>query len=897
MSFTLGKRIHALTIKAPGKMPNDIAITFKIELVQSSKFQRFAQGHMKMLFGMIPALLLGASLLAAEPLRQRLNLNREWKFELGDHPGAEVAGFDDSKWGGVGLPHSFSTPYFQGKDFYTGYGWYRKHFEVPAAGLGRRVCLEFDGAFQDAEVFVNGQTVGRHRGGYTGFSFDITPALHAGGNVLAVRLNNRWSPTLAPRGGDHIFPGGIYRDVWLVVTAPLHVTWYGTFVTTPVVSSASATARVQTEIQNQGPAARDVVVATEILDPGGKPVARFSSPQTINAGATATVDQTSPAIPNPQLWHPAHPFLYTAVTTLSAGGNAVDEYRTPFGIRWIKWTADQGFFINGEHYYFHGANVHQDHAGWANAVTDAGAYRDVKLIKDAGFDFIRGSHYPHHPAFADACDQLGLLFWSENCFWMGGGAHQDGYWTADAYPIHPEQEAAFEQSVEDTLRDEIRILRNHPSIIVWSMCNEVFFSSNQPKVKPLLSRMVGLTHQLDPTRPAAIGGAQRGGLDKLGDVAGYNGDGARLFINPGIPSMVSEYGAQSTPRPGAYNGHFKAKDQLVADTPQYPWRSGQAIWAGFDYGTIFGFGVSKGLIDYARIPKREWYWYRNEYLHLPPPAWPQAGVPARLALTADKTTIAGTDGRDDVHLLVTVQDADGKPISNSPPVTFTIEAGPGEFPTGRTITFDEATDIPIRDGQAAIEFRSYYGGETVIRATSSGLPDAVIKIATQGEPQFVSGTTPVASDRPYVRFVRTETTAAPDQQDIAYNRPTGASSEAPDHNGARAVDGDPATYWSANDRQSGAWWLVDLEQPHTIALVRTTFPAAGNYRYRIEGSPDGNVWTLLVDQTKSESTAKSRTDVIPGNQHARIVRIVLTALPNGQSAAIADVKIEGQLWP
>jgi len=680
---------------------------------------------MKMLFGMIPALLLGASLLAAEPLRQRLNLNREWKFELGDHPGAEVAGFDDSKWGGVGLPHSFSTPYFQGKDFYTGYGWYRKHFEVPAAGLGRRVCLEFDGAFQDAEVFVNGQTVGRHRGGYTGFSFDITPALHAGGNVLAVRLNNRWSPTLAPRGGDHIFPGGIYRDVWLVVTAPLHVTWYGTFVTTPVVSSASATARVQTEIQNQGPAARDVVVATEILDPGGKPVARFSSPQTINAGATATVDQTSPAIPNPQLWHPAHPFLYTAVTTLSAGGNAVDEYRTPFGIRWIKWTADQGFFINGEHYYFHGANVHQDHAGWANAVTDAGAYRDVKLIKDAGFDFIRGSHYPHHPAFADACDQLGLLFWSENCFWMGGGAHQDGYWTADAYPIHPEQEAAFEQSVEDTLRDEIRILRNHPSIIVWSMCNEVFFSSNQPKVKPLLSRMVGLTHQLDPTRPAAIGGAQRGGLDKLGDVAGYNGDGARLFINPGIPSMVSEYGAQSTPRPGAYNGHFKAKDQLVADTPQYPWRSGQAIWAGFDYGTIFGFGVSKGLIDYARIPKREWYWYRNEYLHLPPPAWPQAGVPARLALTADKTTIAGTDGRDDVHLLVTVQDADGKPISNSPPVTFTIEAGPGEFPTGRTRprTFRFATGRrPLSFAPIMAVKRSFAPRPPACRTRSSRLP-------------------------------------------------------------------------------------------------------------------------------------------------------------------------------
>jgi hypothetical protein len=718
-----------------------------------------------------------------------------------------------------------------------------------------------------------------------------------GANILAVRLNNNWSPTIAPRGGDHIFPGGIYRDVWLVATSPVHVTWCGTFVTTPEASNASATINVKTEVQNQGASARNVTLLTEILDPAGKPVTRFSSTQSIAAGATVTVDQTSPAIPNPQLWHPAHPFLYAAVTTVVADGKAVDEYQTPFGIRWIKWTADQGFFINGEHYYFHGANVHQDHAGWANAATDAGAFRDVKLMKDAGFDFIRGSHYPHSPAFADACDQLGLLFWSENCFWMGGGAHKDGNWAADAYPVHPEQEAEFEQNVEDTLRDEIRILRNHPSIVVWSMCNEVFFSGNQPKVKALLSRMVALTHQLDPTRPAAIGGAQRGGLDKLGDVAGYNGDGARLFINPGIPNVVSEYGAQATPRPGTYDGHFKAKDELTASTPEYPWRSGQVIWCGFDYGTIFGIGVSKGLVDYARIPKREWFWYRNEYLHIPPPVWPQEGIPAQLSLTADKTVIVGTDGLDDVHLLVTVEDASGKPISNSPTITFTIDSGPGEFPTGRTITFDADSDIPIRDGQAAIEFRSYYGGQTVIRATSPGLKDAALTITTRGEPEFVSGKTPIVPDRPYVRFVRSDTAAADAKQDVAFNRPTAASSESPGHNGSRAVDGDITTYWSAGNDQPGAWWQVDLEQPHTITSAQTTFPTAGNYRYRIEGSTDGNEWTLLVDDSKTESVEKVRTDAIPAGTHCQIVRIAFTALPDGQPAGIADVKIDGKHWP
>jgi beta-galactosidase len=847
---------------------------------------------------LLAVLFLASSLFAAEPPRQRLNINREWKFELGDHPGAEAASYDDSKWETVGLPHSFSIPYFQGKDFYTGYGWYRKNFDVPAAWSGRRMFLEFDGAFQDAEIFVNGKRIGEHKGGYTGFSMDITDAAKSGGNVLAVRLNNNWNPRLAPRAGDSFFPGGLYRDVWLVVTDPLHVTWYGTFVTTPAVSKESATVNVKTEVQNQGADSRAMVLSTDILNPDGKPVAQLTSTQTIAAGVTVTIDQTSAAIPNPQLWNPDHPFLYTAVTTVSDGKKTLDDYRTTFGIRSVKWTADQGFFINDEHLYLHGANVHQDHAGWANAVTEAGVYRDVKLVKDAGLDFIRGSHYPHHPVFADACDTLGILFWSENNFWGVGGTHKEGAWTAEAYPTNPDDDAEFEQSVENSLRDEIRIFRNHPSIVVWSMCNEVFFSGNQDKVKKLLSRMVAVAHQLDPTRAVAIGGSQRGGLDKLGDVAGYNGDGARLFINPGIPSVVSEYGSVTSIRPGSYDGQFKAKDQMDASTPAFPWRSGQVVWCGFDYGTIFGPAAgSKGLVDYARIPKRSWYWYRNEYLHIPPPAWPQSGIPARLALTSDKNTIEGTDGRDDVHLLVTVQDADGKPISNSPTVTFTIESGPGEFPTGRTITFDAASDIPIRDGEAAIEFRSYYGGESVIRATSPGLKDALLTITTSGEPRFIPGKTPVAPDHPYVRFVRSETTTAAENQDIAANRPTAASSEASGHNGARAVDDDLATYWSASDDKPGAWWQVDLEQPHTVASVQTTFTSAGNFRYRIDGSPDGNAWTLLADDSKTESTAKIRTDTIPADQHCQFVRLTFTALPGGQSAAIADVKIEGKHWP
>ena len=860
----------------------------------------------KFLCGFLLAALVG-SLPAAEPLRQDLTINRDWKFQSGDHSGAEVSAFNDTAWTAINLPHSFSMPYFQSKDFYVGYGWYRKHLEIKPEWTSKRIFLEFEGAFQDAEVFVNGTRIGEHKGGFTGFSMDITSAVHPGDNLLAVRLNNNWNAQIEPRSGDHTFMGGIYRNVHLVITDPLHVTWYGTFVTTPTVSKDSATVNVKTEIANEGTTAKNCTVVTDLLDPDRKAVARLSSTQQVVAGTTVTVNQTSPELASPKLWHPAHPFLYTAVTTVFDGTRAVDDYKTTFGIRSIKWTADQGLFINGEHFYFHGANVHQDHAGWGDAVTDNGARRDVKFVKDAGLDFIRGSHYPHHPAFAEACDQLGVLFWSENCFWGMGRGKKEGTWiSSDAYPPSPDDQGPFEQNALDTLRDEIRIFRNHPSIIVWSMCNEVFFSGNLDKAKGLLTKLVDETHQLDPTRPAAIGGCQRGGLDKLGDVAGYNGDGARLpqYQHPGIPSVVSEYGSHISDRGDAktdlYDGMFN-KRELNDKTPEYPWRSGQSLWCAFDYSTVLGHFGSMGFVDYFRIPKRSWYWYRNQYLHLPPPEWPQNGIPAKLSLTADKTTIQGVDATDDCQILVTVEDRDGKPISNSPPVTLTIESGPGEFPTGRSITFnppsdDPKSDIVIRDGKAAMEFRSYSGGSSVIRATSPGLKDGTLTITTVGNPTFVPNQTPLAPDRPYVRFVHSggsESTS----QNVALNHPASASSEAPGHTAGLAIDGDLKTGWQATENDANPWWQVDLEALYSIQSVETTFGDAASHHYRIEASPDGNTWKPLADLTQSTSIDQVRNDSCAQNDHNRYLRLTLTGTAANHPPLIEEIKIMGKPSP
>ena len=835
----------------------------------------------------------------ASDLRQQINFNREWKFQLGDQPGAEAAGYDDSKWDDIGLPHSFSMPYFESPKFYVGYGWYRKHFNVPVAWSGKKLFLEFDGAFQDAEIFVNGRRITEHKGGYTGFSVDITDAVKSGDNVVAVRLNNLWNPQLAPRAGEHVFSGGIYRDVRLVVTAPLHVTWYGTFVTTPQVSAESGTVNVKTEIRNDGATEKNCVLQTDILDPDGKIVASISSTQSVAAGTTLVFDQTSAPVASPKLWHPDHPFLYTAASKIYDGENFADDFETQFGFRWFKWTADQGFFLNGEHLYIKGADVHQDHAGWGDAVADSGFFRDVKMVKDAGFQFIRGSHYPHDPAFATACDKLGVLFWSENCFWGMGGFKTDGYWNASAYPPKAEDQPGFEASVKNSLRDMIRINRNHPSIVAWSMDNEVFFTekSTLPNVRNFLKDLVALTHELDPTRPAAIGGCQRGDIDKLGDIAGYNGDGARLFINPGIPNLITEYGSVRAVRPGNYSPGWGNLIQGPGDKTQpffwrYPWRSGEVIWCAFDHGSIAGDEGRNGIIDYFRLPKRAWYWYRNEYEKIPPPEWPVGGTPAALKISADKTTLKSVDGTDDAQIIVTVVDADGKALNNSPPVTLTIESGPGEFPTGPSITFAPDSDIAIRDGEAAMEFRSYFAGQTVIRATSPGLKDATITITSLGEPKFIAGKTPPAKQFSYVRFTGSPATVSATAASSIFgiNNPTLASSEAPGHAARFANDGSTPTFWQAQDDDANPWWQVDFERAVTMQQVKITFPAEGNYRYKIETSSDGLRWTLAADQTTTTSSDKIRTHALAGVS-GHLLRVTFI----GKPAAIAELEISGSL--
>lgn len=839
--------------------------------------------------------------LAGAAARSSQTINRDWTFTLGNPPGAQAVDPPEAAWRRVDLPHSFSEPYFLGTGFYVGHGWYRKHLVLPAADIGRRISLEFDGVFQDAVVWVNGQRAGRHVGGYTGFSIDITPFAKAGRNVVAVHVNNEWNARVAPRAGEHAFSGGIYRNVRLVVTDPVHVAWYGTFVTTPRVSDERATVRVQTEVRNHraGAPAR-VTLVSDVLDAAGKRVATHRSEQDVPAGGSLTYDQTLPDIVSPRRWSPDQPTLYRVVSRLYVGGKPVDRFETPFGIRTIEFTADRGFFLNGRHLYMLGANVHQDHAGWGDGVTDGAARRDVKMVKDAGFNFIRGSHYPHSPAFSKATDELGLLFWSEAPFWGIGGFGADGSWLSSAYPPDPADRPDFEASVLQQVEEMVRIHRNHPSIVIWSASNEPFFTHGEAMeaMRDFLRREVAFFHRLDPTRPVAIGGAQRGEIDKLGDVAGYNGDGATLFLNPGVPSVVSEYGSTMVDRPGAYEPGFglmpDTPDQKGSNRPyawRYPWRSGEALWCAFDHGSIASieFG-SMGFIDYFRLPKRQYHWYRHAYAGVPPPTWPVAGQPASLRLTASQTVIRGTQGLDDTHLVVTVQDPAGRALSNSPDVTLTIVSGPGKFPTGRSITFSNASPVAIRDGQAAITFRSYFAGRSVIEATSPGLKPARITITTTGPDRFVPGRSPLAPDQPVIAYPPFTRIAFPgDPVNVAIDRPTATSGAEPGHEGPKANDDQEPTGWKASARDGAAFWTVHLENVYALHWLALVMPDERGADFVVEISKDGNQWQQVAEGQGERR--KHDFALFDKQLAATFLRIRFPAVTPERGAALSEVRV------
>ncbi|HLP03929.1 MAG TPA: discoidin domain-containing protein, partial [Paludibacter sp.] len=470
----------------------------------------------------------------------------------------------------------------------------------------------------------------------------------------------------------------------------------------------------------------------------------------------------------------------------------------------------------------------------------------------------------------------------------------EGYWNSSAYPTREADRDSFETSIKRELREMIRMYRNNPSVIVWSMSNEPFFTANKtaPAMRNLLKELVGISHAEDPTRPAAVGGAQRplddNRIDKIGDVVGYNGDGGTIpaFQAPGIPSVVSEYGSTSWDRPGNYEPGWGdlAKDK---GQPVHEWRSGQAIWCGFDHGSIAGSRLGKmGLVDYFRIPKRAWYWYRNEYKHVAPPEWPKPGIPAKLKIEADRLT-SKTDGAEDIHLTVTVLDADGKAISNNPPVELSVVSGPAELPTGNSIKFEEKSDIRIQDGQAAIECRAWYAGESVLRATSPGLEPAEIKLDFVGGVPYVEGQAAKAAERPYVRFSKQGKPNIPQQ--FGQNNPTFGSSFTKEHPTSLAADGNKKTWWQPLANDANPFFILDTEKKLSLLQINLSFPSDDVYRFRVEVSDNQTDWKPVADFMANQSAFNSK-QVLLSDVTGGVIRVVFE---NAGNAKLSEIEITG----
>ena len=437
-------------------------------------------------------LVLGGS--SAFPSSQRdRSFDSNWRFLRADAPGAEVPEFNDSTWRKLDVPHDWSIedlpaadasapdqsatnrvgPFDRGQSnggASTGYvvggtAWYRKRFKLASADAKKLVAVRFDGVYMNADFWINGHLLGSHPYGYTSFEFDLTPYLNPAGkeNVLAARVRNGGKNSRWYSGS------GIYRHTWLTFTEPVHVPTWGVFVTTPEISKEKAVVKIATEVCNGSPTGADMVVRARVLDAKGKTVKTTETKLQLPANETHPVEQTLEVI-SPKLWSLDSPELYSAEVEIVAASKTVDAVSTPFGIRKIEIDAEHGFRLNGEMLKLKGGCVHHDNGPLGSAAIDRAEERRVELLKANGYNAIRTSHNPPSPAFLDACDRLGMLVLDEafDC-WDRAKNPQD-------YHLY------FKDWSDRDIASMVRRDRNHPSVMMWSIGNEIpeQFGTNGP---------------------------------------------------------------------------------------------------------------------------------------------------------------------------------------------------------------------------------------------------------------------------------------------------------------------------------------------------------------------------------------------------------------------------------
>ncbi|SDZ72620.1 beta-galactosidase [Porphyromonadaceae bacterium KH3R12] len=588
--------------------------------------------------------------------RTEFLLEKNWRFSKGDFPQAISDDFNDKNWEEVRIPHDWAIygPFDRKHDLqevaiiqngervptvktgrtgglpYMGTGWYRTFFDVENFQSEKQiVTLKFDGAMSEARVYVNGKEVCFWPYGYNAFHCDVTEVLHVDGknNLLAVRLENK------PES-SRWYPGaGLYRNVHVIQTNKAHIPVWGTYITTPFVSEEYASVRLRTEIAGDH---ANIRIVTEIRDMDNKVVATKDNTQQLDHGRPF---EQNFIVENPRLWSPETPYLYTATSTLFVDGTKSDEYTTRFGIRDIRFIADKGFFLNGEQRKFQGVCNHHDLGPLGAAINEAALRRQLTLLKEMGCDAIRTSHNMPAPELVKLCDEMGFMMIVENFDEWDVAKCKNGY------------HRFFDEWAEKDMVNMLRHFRNNPSVVMWSIGNEVptQCSSDGYKVARFLQ---DICHREDPTRPVTSGMDQvscvlDNGFAAVVEIPGFNYRTHRyveayerlpqnLVLGSETASTVSSRGVYKFPvekkADALYDDHQSSSydleycfwsnipDEDFALADDYHWTLGQFVWTGFDYlGEPSPYDTDAwpnhssmfGIIDLASIPKDRYYLYKS----------------------------------------------------------------------------------------------------------------------------------------------------------------------------------------------------------------------------------------------------------------------------------------------
>ena len=590
---------------------------------------------------------------------RRVSFNQDWRFQLGEVANGQERSLNDAPWRQLNLPHDWSIEgdFSEKHPAGTGGGalpggiaWYRKTFTMPANARGKLVLVEFDGVYRNSEVWINGNYLGKRPYGYSSFAYELTPYLSYGPtkNVLAVKVDNSQQPNSRWYSGS-----GIYRNVWLTTVDPVHIEHWGTYVTTPEVNEQTATVAIKTKVKNSSKSAAPVNLTSIILDANHREVARGTEKNVASKDSHAEVSQTL-KVTSPLLWSDEQPYLYRVVSQLEQGGRVVDRYETPLGIRTFRFDVDKGFFLNGKPVKIRGVCNHHDLGSLGAAVNTRAIERQLEMLKAMGVNGVRTSHNPPAPELLDLTDRMGFIVMDEAF----------DVWKKEKtkFDYHLDWDEWHKRDLEDmVLRD-----RNHPSVFIWSIGNEVAEQwNNSPDAGRISKELTAIVRNLDKTRPitaACNSVSEQNTLLTAGDLdlIGTNYDHKKIpqlqKMFPGRPIIGTETTSALATR-GSYDMPSdqirrwpKRWDEVLKDgNPDFtcsaydnvsaPWGStheetwkivkkhdffsGMFIWTGWDYigePTPYPWpSVTSyfGIIDLAGFPKDTYYMYQSEWTNQP----------------------------------------------------------------------------------------------------------------------------------------------------------------------------------------------------------------------------------------------------------------------------------------